>query len=381
MFDTKLKPSKSFRKVTKFGDAEDKVRVVAIGEYWSQTCLQEIHEWSYKVLRLLRQDCTYSQSMPNLLNQGIDRTYYCFDLVSFTDRMPILIILRFLYVIMPKDKADAWYNIMVGYPFDFKESKESPPSKLIYEVGTPMGFLSSWGLSTLLHHFCLFQCCLNLNKNFKTAEFYLLGDDIVIYDDGLASEYVKVMLSLGVEISAAKTLKSNKIYEFAKRVFTPNGEVSPVSTKGFLEHSKSYTAFYQFLVDLRKRGYNFNYTLPETAIRYYTTFHNHAIKRNYLWKVFSKVAIMNKRISGIANDLELINNVLMTLALETLNCNQYNIATAMLQNTIVIMLTDSVKKFTGDSQDRIYDSIIVSSCDVSGEYYLDRTYSKYNGRY
>jgi len=45
----------------------------------------------------------------------------------------------------------------------------------------------------------------------------ILGDDIVIKNNKIAQTYIKVMNSLGVEISIHKTHVSHDTYEFAKR--------------------------------------------------------------------------------------------------------------------------------------------------------------------
>jgi len=45
----------------------------------------------------------------------------------------------------------------------------------------------------------------------------ILGDDIVIKNNKIARTYIKVMNSLGVEISVHKTHVSKNTYEFAKR--------------------------------------------------------------------------------------------------------------------------------------------------------------------
>jgi hypothetical protein len=52
-------------------------------------------------------------------------------------------------------------------------------------------------------------------SNFK--DYILLGDDIVIKNDKVASKYIKIMTRLGVDISLHKTHVSKDTYEFAKR--------------------------------------------------------------------------------------------------------------------------------------------------------------------
>jgi hypothetical protein len=45
----------------------------------------------------------------------------------------------------------------------------------------------------------------------------ILGDDIVIHNDKVAKEYGRILQSLGVSISEAKTHVSKDTFEFAKR--------------------------------------------------------------------------------------------------------------------------------------------------------------------
>lgn len=61
-------------------------------------------------------------------------------------------------------------------------------------------------------------------------DYAILGDDIVIANSAVASEYVKLCDSLGVEIGLAKSLisKTGKALEFAKRTFVNLTDVSAV---------------------------------------------------------------------------------------------------------------------------------------------------------
>lgn len=82
----------------------------------------------------------------------------------------------------------------------------------------------------------------------------LLGDDIIIYDDKLAAEYRKLIKYIGVEISESKTHQSLRFFEFAKRYFFNGMEISPCSSKGFIEQSKSITSLIEFVNQLTERG-------------------------------------------------------------------------------------------------------------------------------
>jgi len=101
--------------------------------------------------------------------------FFSFDLTAFTDRFPCRLLTRLLEGLIGKEKAEAWYHIMCHYPFEYQ-----PGKTIHYKVGNPMGFYSSWAISTLSHHLVLFVSCLEAKLNFKNGPFKLLGDDIVI---------------------------------------------------------------------------------------------------------------------------------------------------------------------------------------------------------
>jgi hypothetical protein len=50
------------RKLVYFPDKEDKVRVVGILDYFSQSALRPLHLYLFKVLRRIPQDCTFDQA-------------------------------------------------------------------------------------------------------------------------------------------------------------------------------------------------------------------------------------------------------------------------------------------------------------------------------
>lgn len=107
---------------------------------------------------------------------------------------------------------------MVGYPFDLQREVDGVKS-INYSVGNPMGFYSSWASFAVAHHYVMFECCARLKIPYKEAKYVLLGDDILIGDRQLASAYLEMITSLGVEISSIKTHQSADLFEFAKRLF------------------------------------------------------------------------------------------------------------------------------------------------------------------
>lgn len=151
-------PSKGkdrYRSISYFADKEGKTRVIAIGDYLSQTVLKGLHEYLYRVLRKIPQDCTFDQGT------FVGKTdhweiYYSVDLSSATDRFPIQVIKSLLEGHLPKVYCDAWEDIMVGYPFDYDGQS------IRYSVGNPMGFYSSWASFAVTHHYILYYLCREL---------------------------------------------------------------------------------------------------------------------------------------------------------------------------------------------------------------------------
>jgi hypothetical protein len=96
----KLEARKLIRSVARFGNADMKLRVIALGDYLSQTVLKPVHDILSELLDTIPQDRRRRQG-ENLvdlfkINAGSDVTYYCFDLSSFTDLFPFDLIVAWL---------------------------------------------------------------------------------------------------------------------------------------------------------------------------------------------------------------------------------------------------------------------------------------------
>lgn len=65
------------------------------------------------------------------------KVFYSIDLTAATDRFPISFISMVLKGKLPHHYVDAWHDIMVGYPFKYKDED------LYYKAGNPMGAYSS----------------------------------------------------------------------------------------------------------------------------------------------------------------------------------------------------------------------------------------------
>jgi len=88
------------------------------------------------------------------------------------------------------------------------------------------------------------------------VHYAILGDDVVIANSSVAKSYHHLMTTvLGVEINLSKSLISSNSFEFAKRLVTMEGEVSPVGAKNLLVALKSLKGVPSVLLDLVNKGY------------------------------------------------------------------------------------------------------------------------------
>jgi hypothetical protein len=77
------------RKLSVVKDTEGKSRIIAIGDYWSQTVLKPLHIFLLEKLRGIESDVTFGQSIAPFGDSS--QHYYSFDLTAATDRVPVLL--------------------------------------------------------------------------------------------------------------------------------------------------------------------------------------------------------------------------------------------------------------------------------------------------
>lgn len=245
-----------FRKITYFSDKEGKTRVIAIGDYFSQTVLLLLHRYLFGILKLIPQDCTFDQDKFRSLLLG-QEIYYSVDLTNATDRFPLTLIASLLKGHLPTRYVDSWVSIMSGFPFQFKE-KGKDPIEVTYTVGNPMGFYSSWGSFALCHHFIVYLACREVSVSWRNLPYALLGDDIVIANQKVGEAYLQLLHKYGVGVSELKTHKSPHLYEFAKRWVYKDVEVTPFPFSAVKESSKRTYLLATLLYTLNLRGWDFD---------------------------------------------------------------------------------------------------------------------------
>lgn len=164
------------------------------------------------MLKRLPQDGTFDQEAPlDLLIKRVprDQTFYSYDLSAATDRLPLDVQRDILNKLNPL-LGSIWYYLLKDIPYFYNGSY------LKYAVGQPMGAYSSFAMLALTHHVLVRHAALKAGiHNFK--DYALLGDDIVIANDAVASNYLELMITLGVKINLSKSVVSKDIAEFAKK--------------------------------------------------------------------------------------------------------------------------------------------------------------------
>jgi hypothetical protein len=231
---------------------EGKKRVIAIFDYWTQTVLKPVHDWSFDQLRTVKQDMTFNQGGFGKIM--INRTrYFSFDLSQATDRFPVSLQRAVLSEMIGEKKANAWMDLLVGYDFTVSWDR---PNTVKYGSGQPMGAYSSWGVFSMCHH--LVVQCAAYESGWEPGTFTgycILGDDLVIADSQVASHYKRMINKLGVEISEQKSLVSDDTFEFAKRLIVQGCEVTPFPLASVVENKTSISAVWSSLFVAKDRGY------------------------------------------------------------------------------------------------------------------------------
>lgn len=223
-------------------EAAGKVRVFAMVDPITQWVLKPLHDRIFEILRLIPQDGTFDQVRPlgRLVSLQKDNRVglWSFDLTAATDRIPIVFQAAIMSLLLGAHMANLWMILLVGraYRLPDKAAKQLRLGAVHYSVGQPMGALTSWAMLALTHH-ALVQWAAYRADVIKIGEWFedyaILGDDLVIANQMVASEYLVVMKQLGVGVGLHKSLvsASGTAMEFAKRFIVLGANLSPISLK------------------------------------------------------------------------------------------------------------------------------------------------------
>lgn len=222
-------------------EARGKVRIIAIGDWWTQCILLPLESAIFSILRSIPQDGTFSQGSP--LAALIERTartgnkLQSFDLSSATDRLPLTLQIDLLNLL--GYPGDSWGNVL-DREWMYKSDKDSTPIAVKYAVGQPMGLHSSWAMLALTHHAIVQVSARRAGISGWFVDYALLGDDICIAHPDVAIFYLSIMKQLGVEINMGKS-HVGSVAEFAKRwVHVHYGDLSPLGAGNILLAVRNY---------------------------------------------------------------------------------------------------------------------------------------------
>jgi hypothetical protein len=327
------------RRISYFPDRELKVRIIAIGDYWSQTALRPLHQFLFRIMKKIPQDCTFQQGSFVQKIEGWQE-FYSIDLTAATDRFPISLESSVLRGYFPDHYVDAWEHIMVGIPFEYT-GPDKIKKNLSYQVGNPMGFYSSWNSFALAHHYVMFHCCKELSIPWKQAKYVLLGDDILIGDHSLAVRYKEVITSLGVNFSPLKTHESKTLCEFAKRYVWKGHEISPFPISALNESAKRYYLMVNLLLELREKGFVAHNGIPAAI----SEFHKVVMKLNSQMRTRLQdrslvCELMMKVMRGTETASNCLNTVARTLGFPLIELEDEQ-SLGIIQSLVVEAFTDS----------------------------------------
>jgi hypothetical protein len=231
-----------------------KKRLFAISDYWTQSVCKPLHDYLMDSLRRLPMDGTWDQSCAaERVREETARgtKLYSFDLSAATDRFPARFTELVLGPLIGPDAASAWVTLLTERPYHYKGTGYR------YMAGQPMGTLSSWAAFAVSHHVVVQLAARQAGFDGLFTGYAILGDDLVIFDDDVATEYRDFMDWLHVDINMDKSVVGIGLAEFAKRIFYKGHEITGVPAK-LLRLTALYPSGLRVLVDtLLRRGWSF----------------------------------------------------------------------------------------------------------------------------
>lgn len=245
-------------KLSKKLEAAGKVRVFAMVDIWTQSMLKPLHSMLSTFLASLPNDGTRDQisSWKRAAQKSLVGHSFGYDLSAATDRLPIAIQVAILEPIIGKRAADLWKQLLVKRSYALLTSRTDLATggfhhALKYAVGQPMGALSSFNMLAVTHHFLVqlaYQRSLPFYKKsniillFGELKWYdnyeITGDDLVLFDEQVASEYLKIMKDIGVPINQTKSVIAKvPAVEYLKVTTLNTNNVSALSWRMFISNN------------------------------------------------------------------------------------------------------------------------------------------------
>lgn len=222
-----------------------KVRIFAMIDPWTQSILKPLHNVIFHLLENLPNDAMRDQQLA--VQRCMEKAEaagmsFGYDLSAATDRLPLVFQTKILNMVLPT-LGDLWGELMVNRDFDFSHKTYAPKGVTVrYATGQPMGAYSSWGMLDLVHHLIVQVAAHKaglisgpISKRNWYLNYEMLGDDVVIFNQEVATQYLEIMDTLGVPINLTKSvIAKNATFEFAKVTGHKGHFVSALSWKSFM---------------------------------------------------------------------------------------------------------------------------------------------------
>lgn len=230
-----------------------KTRIIGITDQWTQWLFRPLHDTIYSFLAALPEDGTNDQLKPvkEMLIKKTNQEFFSLDLSAATDRLPVKLQADILDAL---GLGGSYWKVILNRPYLYIDDNYH------YVVGQPMGAYSSFAMLALTNHLIVHLAHLQVEGTpllKDTGVYAVLGDDIVIAEHRLASQYFKLMNGiLGVVINPIKGFEGFLI-EFAKNWFHSSGvNLTPLGAKSLLRSIRSPLFITAVIADYNKKEFN-----------------------------------------------------------------------------------------------------------------------------
>jgi len=258
-YETSHFKDKKHSKLVLLSDIACKTRVIAIADWWSNTALSCLHDAFMKGLDRLKGDVTYRQDEIPKLIKGLGNRLYSSDMTAFTDRFPIELETEVVKAAYGCEISELWKQVISERTF------YHPKGDVKYQCGNPMGLLSSWAVSTFTHHAVKAYCASKQRRS--KYKYLILGDDTLDTNKAVYDQYIRTIKGLGVPISLSKCTQSKSGYaEFAKRLFSPEGEITGLPVNLLTEIYNKPEQVLELVRICRERGYEDYFLRPSVQL-------------------------------------------------------------------------------------------------------------------
>jgi len=214
--------------------------------------------------------------------------------------------------------------------------------------------------------------CAYKHNIYPFKDYIILGDDIVITNDTVALEYKFMISQLGVEISQFKTHVSKNTYEFAKRWFRNQVEISGLPINGLLDSIKRPQQLFGSIYQLYLRGnspikmgtsFDVTMDLISRTMRRSRISRVHHILLNFYVTIRNSIEFdyqLTRRIWGIAtrNNEYVIPN-------ETIMLEEYSRVASTVVSGIILTILNRIQKFFNLLLENFEDlSCLIKGCTI-----------------